>query len=171
MLYGGNISDLEMCDNRMNGDIATMMDTRWFQDRLMDRGISQRALARHLGLDPAAVSLTLHGKRKLTAQEAADMAVVLDVGIEDVMQKAGLAKGHRKTTGGCPGEGDGDVAGRGNEPCAGLCEAPAGFLELPVPLAGGGVARLVLPERLNEEDAERIAAMVKAFAVAGASKK
>lgn len=65
------------------------IDTRWFQGRLMDRQISQRKLAKHLGLDPAAVSLMLRGKRKATAQEVAEIARTLGVGVDEVMTRLG----------------------------------------------------------------------------------
>jgi transcriptional regulator with XRE-family HTH domain len=67
----------------------TSIDTRWFQGRLMDRQISQRKLAKHLGLDPAAVSLMLRGKRKATAQEVAEIARTLGVGVDEVMARLG----------------------------------------------------------------------------------
>ena len=50
------------------------MDTNWFRDRLADRGLSQRALARHMGLDAAAVSLMLRGRRVMKLTEAAEIA-------------------------------------------------------------------------------------------------
>lgn len=136
------------------------IDTRWFQDRLSDRGVSQRKLARVLGLDPAAVSLMLHGRRKFTAREAVDIAGVLGVDVDEVLRHAGLKRGvvaggggAATGAGGAEGDGGGDVE-----------SVEGGYLEVPVPLAGGGVARVVLPRRLSREDAERIAAIVRAFA-------
>lgn len=69
------------------------IDTRWFQTRLADRHVSQRQLAKRLGLDPAAVSLMLHGRRKFTAKEAVEIARVLGVELEAVVTKAGLGRG------------------------------------------------------------------------------
>ena len=143
-----------------------MIDTRWFQNKLADRGLSQRALARRLGLDPAAVSLMLHGRRNMSAKEAAEVAGALGVGIDAVVTRAGLSgmcaigphddepegDGHEEDTTG-PGCGLGVGVGVG-----------VGYLEVPVPLHGGGVARVILPRRLTREDAERIAAIVRAFA-------
>jgi addiction module HigA family antidote len=40
------------------------------QDMLAEVGVSQAALARHLGLDPAKVHLLCHGKRGITADLA-----------------------------------------------------------------------------------------------------
>lgn len=55
----------------------------------MDRRLSQRQLAKHLGLDPAAVSLMLRGKRKATAQEVAEIARMLGVGVDEVLSRLG----------------------------------------------------------------------------------
>ena len=56
------------------------MDTKWFRDRLADRGLSQRALARQMALDAAAVSLMLRGKREMKLTEAAEIARLLGQG-------------------------------------------------------------------------------------------
>ena len=66
------------------------VDTKWFRDRLADQRMSQRGLARQLGLDPAAVSLTLRGKREMKIAEAAAIARLLGVPADDVMEHAGV---------------------------------------------------------------------------------
>jgi transcriptional regulator with XRE-family HTH domain len=66
------------------------VDTRWFRDRLADCKLSQRGLARAMGLDPAAVSLTLRGKREMKIAEAAQIARLLGVPADDVMEHAGV---------------------------------------------------------------------------------
>lgn len=66
-------------------------DTRWFQGVLADHDISQRQLAMKLGIDPAAVSLMFRGKRKITMKEAAGMARILGVPLDDVVRHAGIA--------------------------------------------------------------------------------
>lgn len=66
------------------------MDTKWFRDRLADRGMSQRGLARAMGLDAAAVSLMLRGKREMKLTEAAEVARLLGVPAEDVIAAAGV---------------------------------------------------------------------------------
>lgn len=53
------------------------MDTKWFRDRLADKGLSQRGLARHMGLDSAAISLMLRGRRAMKITEAAEIASLL----------------------------------------------------------------------------------------------
>jgi len=65
------------------------VDSKWFVGRLMDKNISQRRMAKHLGLDPAAVSLMLRGKRKATAQEVAEIARLLGVGADEVLSRLG----------------------------------------------------------------------------------
>lgn len=135
------------------------IDTRWFQTRLADRHVSQRQLAKRLGLDPAAVSLMLHGRRKFTAQEAVEIARVLGVELEAVVTKAGLGRG---VGGLLEGSGTGSATEGG-------AEGGSDVFEVPVPLADGGVVRLPLPRRLRRGDAERIAAVVRAWASNGGS--
>lgn len=66
------------------------INTRWFQDRLADRRISQRGLAKKLGLDAAAVSLMFRGKRRMQMHEAADVARLLGVSLDEVLAHAGV---------------------------------------------------------------------------------
>lgn len=66
------------------------VDTSWFRARLGDHGLSQRGAARLLGLDPAALSLTLRGRRAMKLTEAAELARLLGVPIEDVLARAGV---------------------------------------------------------------------------------
>ena len=66
------------------------MNTEWFLQKLAERRLSQRGLAKLMSLDPSAVSLMFRGKRKMTIQEAAQMAVLLDVPPTDVLTNAGV---------------------------------------------------------------------------------
>jgi transcriptional regulator with XRE-family HTH domain len=66
------------------------IDTRWFQNLLADRRISQRGLAKKLGLDAAAVSLMFRGKRRMQMHEAADVARLLGVSLDEVLAHAGI---------------------------------------------------------------------------------
>jgi transcriptional regulator with XRE-family HTH domain len=66
------------------------IDTRWFQNLLADRRISQRGLAKKLGLDAAAVSLMFRGKRRMQMHEAADVARLLGVSLDEVLEHAGI---------------------------------------------------------------------------------
>jgi len=73
------------------------VDTKWFRDRLADQRLSQRGLARQLGLDPAAVSLTLRGKREMKIAEAAAIARLLGVPADEVMEHAGVRIASKNT--------------------------------------------------------------------------
>ena len=139
--------------------IAAKIDTRWFQDRLSDVRLSQRKLARQMSLDPAAVSLMIRGKRKMSAAEAAEIARFLGVSVTEVLVRAGIGPTMRETP--APGGSGGDDA-----PPLGLGVAPSpDVVEIPVVLSDGNTAKLILPLRLAKGDADRIAAIVAAFAV------
>ena len=66
------------------------VDTIWFKNLLADRRMSQRGLAKQLDIDPAAVSLTLRGKREMKIAEAAAIARLLGVPADEVMAHAGV---------------------------------------------------------------------------------
>jgi transcriptional regulator with XRE-family HTH domain len=66
------------------------IDTKWFTDLLADKRMSQRQLAKHLGLDSSAVSLTFRGKRDMKLTEAAQIAQILSIPIDDVLHHAGV---------------------------------------------------------------------------------
>ena len=130
-----------------NKSAPAKVDTHWFRDRLRDASLSQRQLAFRLGLDPAAVSLMLRGMRGMTAAEASGIAKLLSVSAEEVLQRAGVLHHAPADTG--------------------LSEAPPrawGGLEVPVPLSDGATLMLKLPRKLSKADAEKISAVVKAFA-------
>lgn len=65
------------------------VDTRWFQDKLGERELSQRRFAKLLGLDPAAVSLILNGKRKVSTSEAANIANILGIPVNEILTRLG----------------------------------------------------------------------------------
>jgi transcriptional regulator with XRE-family HTH domain len=74
------------------------IDTKWFKDRIADKRMSQRGLARALGIDSGALSLTLRGLRGMKMTEAADIARLLGVPVDEVIQHAGVridSKGER----------------------------------------------------------------------------
>lgn len=66
------------------------IDGAWFHNQLDGRGQSLRALARHLGKDASAVSRTFSGKRRMTMEEAAEIASFLGVSVTEVMHHAGI---------------------------------------------------------------------------------
>ena len=68
------------------------IDGDWFHNQLEDRGQSLRSLARHLGKDASAISRTFSGKRRLTMEEAVEIAAFLGVSVTEVMHHAGITR-------------------------------------------------------------------------------
>lgn len=68
----------------------TVIDTAWFKARMADRRLSQRGLAKFIGLDPSALSLTFRGKRNMKITEAVAIARMLGVPADEVMEHAGV---------------------------------------------------------------------------------
>lgn len=66
------------------------IDTRWFRDRLADNRMSQRELARKMGLDHASISGLIRGKRPMRMTEAGTIARLLGVPVSQVVEHAGL---------------------------------------------------------------------------------
>lgn len=69
---------------------AAAINTRWFKERMADRHLTQRKVAKSLELDPAAISLLLRGQRRLQMDEAAEMAQLLGVPLNEVLVAAGI---------------------------------------------------------------------------------
>jgi transcriptional regulator with XRE-family HTH domain len=67
------------------------MDKEWFKAILKTKHLSQRGLAKQLGLDPAAVSLMFQGERRMRMEEAAAISRLLGVGLQEVHRRAGIA--------------------------------------------------------------------------------
>ena len=70
-------------------------NTPWFRDRLAERRLSQRGLAKLMGLDPGALSLTLRGLREMKMAECVEMARLLGVTADEVMKNAGIRVDHK----------------------------------------------------------------------------
>lgn len=66
------------------------IDTDWFKQKLAERKLSQRQLAKQMGLDPAAVTLMLRGQRKMTNEEANYIASTIGVTVTEVLRQAGV---------------------------------------------------------------------------------
>lgn len=66
------------------------MNTEWFKQKLSERKLSQRQLAKRMGLDPAAVSLMLRAQRKMTNEEAHFIASTVGVPVTEVLRQAGI---------------------------------------------------------------------------------
>jgi transcriptional regulator with XRE-family HTH domain len=66
------------------------VNTGYFTSLLGERGMSLRGLAKHLGLDPSAVSLMFRDKRQMQMSEAVEIARLLGAPLSDVMKNAGI---------------------------------------------------------------------------------
>ena len=66
------------------------LNKAWFQERLKTLGISQRQLAKRIGLDPAALSYMLAGKRAMSMDEAKAIADIFLLPVTEVMRQAGI---------------------------------------------------------------------------------
>ena len=66
------------------------MNTEWFKQKLADRKLSQRKLAKLMGLDPAAVSLMLRDQRRMTSEEAHFIASTIGMPVTEVLRQAGI---------------------------------------------------------------------------------
>lgn len=66
------------------------MNTQWFRERLQDKKLSQRGLAKMLEIDPAAASLMMRGKRKMTPHEAHQISQILGTPLNEVLRQAGI---------------------------------------------------------------------------------
>ena len=145
---------------------AVVVDARWFRNTLDDQGKNQRSMAKALGCEPAAVNRILKGTRSLKAKEATAIAKYLGVDVEEVLRRAGVQK-ERKSA----------LLYRDVEPEV-IKDVPsvvvsvvkdvsvkeAKMLNIPVQLSGNGEAFVSLPVGLTKTDAEKIIALVSAFA-------
>jgi hypothetical protein len=64
--------------------------TDWFKEKLRSVKLSQRQLAKKMELDPASMSYMLAGKRKMTMEEAKQIAGHLLLPVTEVMRQAGI---------------------------------------------------------------------------------
>ena len=70
--------------------MTTKVNTKWFKDRLAQRDLSMRKLAKLMDLDPAAVSRMLRGQRDMTKLEANKISGLLTVPVTEVLRQAGV---------------------------------------------------------------------------------
>jgi transcriptional regulator with XRE-family HTH domain len=156
------------------------VDASWFQHKLIEARLSQRQLAKLIGLDHSAVSLMFRGKRRMAADEAASIARLLGVDVAEVMRHGGI-----DVRGVAPDNPATLNRGVGNAPTPQHnTQQPAGnaekitekivsefpensgcnsFVEIPVPISGGFTAILKIPRDFSRDDADRIAAIIVAF--------
>jgi len=66
------------------------INQQWFQEKLRERKISQRGLAKRMELDPSSISNMFAGKRRMTPEEAKQIASYLLVPVTEVLRQAGV---------------------------------------------------------------------------------
>lgn len=67
-----------------------LTDAIWFKSRIDEAGLTYRKLGPMIGLDHAALSNIVNGKRKLSLDEARALAVALGSTLEEVARRAGI---------------------------------------------------------------------------------
>ncbi|OJF91189.1 DNA-binding protein [Rhizobium sp. 58] len=70
---------------------AVEVDKDWFFSKLEEKNRSLRGLAKHMNLDPSAVSRIFSGQRKMQMQEAQEIAMFLGAPISEILSHAGLS--------------------------------------------------------------------------------
>lgn len=65
-------------------------DRGWFLEQMRRAGVTQRVIADRLGRDESAVSLMLRGRRRIRLDEAAELAKILGVSYDEVVERAGV---------------------------------------------------------------------------------
>lgn len=64
------------------------IDTDFFKDAIAKADLTQNEVASRLGLDKGAMSLMIHGKRKMTMAEAVALADMLNLDVHKVLARA-----------------------------------------------------------------------------------
>lgn len=75
----------------MPKESLTRINTKWLLDQLKRKKMSQRQLAKALGLDQSSLNNIVHGKRKVALHEAARISQILGIPLEEFMEQAGLS--------------------------------------------------------------------------------
>lgn len=65
-------------------------DKEWFRQQLARREISQRQLAALIGVDPATITYTLNGTRRLTLNELKQFSEILHLPVDEIMRHWGF---------------------------------------------------------------------------------
>lgn len=71
--------------------MSKTIDREWFFNKLDGGGKSVRGLARHLDLDPSAVSRMFSGARRMKMEEADKIALFLGAPVSEVLKHAGVS--------------------------------------------------------------------------------
>lgn len=75
----------------MDQPMKQQIDKDWFIGKLEENRKSLRGLARHLNLDPSAVSRMLSGQRRMRMDEANAIATFLAAPVSEVLRHAGVS--------------------------------------------------------------------------------
>lgn len=70
---------------------ANVIDKDWFISKLEEGHKSVRGLARHMEIDPSAVSRMFSGERRMQIEEATSIAQFLGVQVKEVLKHAGAS--------------------------------------------------------------------------------
>jgi transcriptional regulator with XRE-family HTH domain len=70
--------------------VNAAVNADFFYELLKDRQLSLRGLAKKIGLEPGALSLTFRGQRNMRLNEANEIAVILGVPLKEVLRNAGV---------------------------------------------------------------------------------
>lgn len=73
-----------------NAALVIKPNYKWFTNALRDRRLSQRELAKRLGMDPGGLNRRLKGKSRLQLADASRIAIILEVPVADVLKNAGV---------------------------------------------------------------------------------
>jgi len=74
----------------VSAELARVFDTRWFKTVIADKNLRQKDIAKQLQLDASAVSLMLRGKRDIKLEEAGELARILGVSVQEILDHAGV---------------------------------------------------------------------------------
>lgn len=85
-----NTADAEAGNTSLSTPTACRIDRRWFTAAMSDQRISQRKLAKLMGVDPASIHRLLSGKRPMRMDEATQISRLLSVPVSDVLEHAGM---------------------------------------------------------------------------------
>lgn len=70
--------------------ISPDFNTEWFQHQFQMRDLSQRKIAKLMGIDPSALSFIVTRRRRLALDEANSLAAILGLPIEEILVQAGI---------------------------------------------------------------------------------
>jgi len=69
------------------------IDKQWFVDRWTEKGLSLRKVATMIGMDPAALSRALDGKRGIKVEDIGKIATAMDVSRSEILAHLGEEEG------------------------------------------------------------------------------